>query len=89
MHKNPYQNAGNGIKKTLFFKIFLGSMLPDPLEVLAPSARVGQIRVRPPKIFKPVRLWTLSVRCRTCQRAQTRDPASRFTSFLNITLHAI
>ena len=48
MHKNPHQNAGNGIKETLFFKIFLRSMAPDPLEVLAPSARVGQIRVRPP-----------------------------------------
>ena len=30
MHKNPHQNAGNGIKETLFFKIFLGSMPPDP-----------------------------------------------------------
>ena len=30
MHKNPHQNAGNGIKETLFFKIFLGSMAPDP-----------------------------------------------------------
>ena len=57
MHKNPHQNAGNGIKETLFFKIFLGSMARTPLEVLAPSARVGQIRVRPPKISKPVRLW--------------------------------
>ena len=58
MHKNSHQNAGNGIKETLFFKIFLRSMAPDPLEVLAPSARVGQIRVRPPpKISKLVRLW--------------------------------
>ena len=30
MHKSPHQNAGNGIKETLFFKIFLGSMPPDP-----------------------------------------------------------
>ena len=30
MHKNPHQNAGNGIKETLFFKISLGSMPPDP-----------------------------------------------------------
>ena len=30
MHKNPHQNAGNGIKETLFFKIFLGSMPPEP-----------------------------------------------------------
>ena len=53
MHKNPHQNAGNGINETLFFKIFLGSMPPDPLEVLAPKARVGQIRIRPspPKKF--------------------------------------
>ena len=28
MHKNPHQNAGNGIKETLFFKIFLGTMPP-------------------------------------------------------------
>ena len=55
MHKNPHQNAGNGIKETLFFKIFHGSMSPDPppLEVLAPSVRVGQIRVHPLKISKP------------------------------------
>ena len=51
MHKNPYQNAGNGIKETLCFKIFLGSIPPDPLEFLAPSARVGQIRFRPPPKF--------------------------------------
>ena len=59
MHKSLPQNAGNGIKETLFFKISQGSMPPDPLEVLAPLARVGQIRVRPPpqkKISKPVRL---------------------------------
>ena len=30
MHKNPHPNAGNGIKETLYFKIFLGSMPPDP-----------------------------------------------------------
>ena len=48
--KNPHQNAGNGIKDTLSFKIFLRSMPPDPLEVLAPSAQVGQIRVRPPPL---------------------------------------
>ena len=30
MHKNPHQNAGNGIEETLFFKIFLGSMPSDP-----------------------------------------------------------
>ena len=38
MHKNPHQNAGNGIKKSLFFKIFLGSMRPPP----------PLCRVRPP-----------------------------------------
>ena len=45
--------------ETLFFKIFLESMPRTPLEVLAPSARVGQIRVcppPPPQISKPVRL---------------------------------
>ena len=31
-------------------------MPPDPLEVLASSARVGQIRVRPLQTSKPVRL---------------------------------
>ena len=61
MHKNPLQNAGNGIKMTLFFKIFPGGMHLNPLEVLAPSMRVGQIHVHlapPPKktISMPVRL---------------------------------
>ena len=52
MHKSPHQNAGNGIRETLFFKIFLGSMPLDPLEVLE------QIRVAPPppKNRKPVYL---------------------------------
>ena len=31
MHKNPHQNAGNGIKETLFFQIFLASMALNPL----------------------------------------------------------
>ena len=39
--------------KKLFFEIFLGSMPPTLLEVLAPKARVGQIRVRPPKFLSP------------------------------------
>ena len=30
MHKNPHQNAGNGIKETLLFKISPGSMAPNP-----------------------------------------------------------
>ena len=57
MHKNPHQNAGNDIKET---QPHIKEHGPgSPLEVLAPSARVGQIRVRPPspKISKPVRLW--------------------------------
>ena len=33
MHKNPHQNAGNGIKETLFFKIFLGTMPPAPPKI--------------------------------------------------------
>ena len=53
MHKNPHQNAGNGIKETLFFKIFLESMPWTSLEALAPSAQVGQIRVCSPKFLSP------------------------------------
>ena len=41
MHKNPLQNAGKGIKETLFFKIFL--------QVSTPLARVGQNYVFPPQ----------------------------------------
>ena len=37
--KNLHQNAGDGIKDTLFFKIFQGSMPRTPLEVLAASVR--------------------------------------------------
>ena len=48
MHKNAHQNAGNGIKETLFFKMFMGNMPPDPLEALTPTAQVGQICVPPP-----------------------------------------
>ena len=54
MHKNPHQNAGNGIKETLFFKIFLGSMPPDPPRG---SNRANSYPPPPPKISKPVRLW--------------------------------
>ena len=43
MHKNPHQNAENGIKETLFFKIFLGSMPSDPPRDSAP----------PPKFLNP------------------------------------
>ena len=49
MHKNPHQNAGNGIKETLIFKIFLGSMPPTPLEVLAPKS--GKFMSTTPKIM--------------------------------------
>ena len=59
MHKNPLQNTGKGIKGTLFFETFRGSMPRNPLEVSAPSVQVGQIHVCPPKISKPVRLWGL------------------------------
>ena len=52
MHKNPHQNAGNSIKETLFFKIFLRSMAPDPL-----VSRANSCSPPPPKISKPVRLW--------------------------------
>ena len=34
--------------KTLFFKIFLGSMPPDPPKGSHAFGTVGQIRVRPP-----------------------------------------
>ena len=57
MHKNPLQNTGKGIKGTLFFETFRGSMPRNPLEVSAPSVQVGQIHVCPPKISRPVRLW--------------------------------
>ena len=46
--KNPHQNAGNGIIDTLFFKISLGSVPPDPPRGSLAFARDGQIRVRPP-----------------------------------------
>ena len=57
MHKNPLQNTGKGIKGTLFFETFRGSMPRNPLEVSAPSVQVGQIHVCPPKISRPVRLY--------------------------------
>ena len=50
MQKKPHQNAGNGFS--------WGACPRTPLEVLAPSVRVGRIRVRPPppQISKSVRL---------------------------------
>ena len=62
MHKNPHQNAGNGIKETLFFKIFPGSMPPDPPRG---SHIFGASRANscpPPKISKPVCLCVYVVR---------------------------
>ena len=59
MHKNPHQNAGNGIKETLFFKILgLGSMPPDrPRRSRAFGASRANSYLPPPKkISKPVRL---------------------------------
>ena len=61
MHKNPHKNAGNGIKETLFFKIFPGSMPPDPPR----GSRVSRANSCPPpkkKISNPVRLWLLCTR---------------------------
>ena len=53
MHKNPHQNAGNGIKETQFFKIFLGSMPQDPPRG---SREFVSASPPPPQISKPVRL---------------------------------
>ena len=51
------ENSGNGIKETLFLKIFQGSMHPDPPKG---SLAFGASRVNsclsPPKISKRVRL---------------------------------
>ena len=53
MHKNPHQNAGMALTRFYFSKFSWGTCPRNPLEVFAPSARVGQIRVRrfppPPK----------------------------------------
>ena len=45
------------LKRLYFSKFSWGACPRTSLEVLAPSARVGKIRVRPPKISKPVGLW--------------------------------
>ena len=60
MHKISPQNAGNGIKETP----------ADPLEVLVPSALVGQTGVRPwpPKISNPVR---------QCKKLEKRQKPNR------------
>ena len=44
------------LKRLYFSKFSWGACPRISLEVLAPSARVGQIRIRPLKISKPVRL---------------------------------
>ena len=44
------------LKRLYVLKFSWGAYRGTPLEVLAPKARVGQIRVRPRKISKPVRL---------------------------------
>ena len=63
MHKNPHQNAGNAIKKTLFFKIFLESMPTDPPRGSRAfgASRANLCPPPPPQISKPVRLWSLLV----------------------------
>ena len=47
------------LKRLYFSKFSWGPSPRTPLEVLAPKARVGQIRVRPLKISKRVRLCYL------------------------------
>ena len=46
MHKNPPETQEMALKRLYFSKFSWGAWLRTPLEVLAPSARVGQIRVR-------------------------------------------
>ena len=51
--------AGKDIKETLFFKIFQGSIPPDPSRGFRPfsTSRADSCSPPPPKISKPVRLW--------------------------------
>ena len=66
--------------KRLYFSKFSWEACPwTPLEVLAPSARVGQIRVRPPKISKPVRLWLYVIV--DAKRKIAVSPCKRETNF--------
>ena len=55
MHKKPHQNAGNGIKETLFFKIFLGSMPPNPPRGsrVFGASRANSYPPPPPKFLSP------------------------------------
>ena len=55
MHKNPHQNARNGIKDTLFFKIFLDSMPPDPPRGSRAfgASRANLCLPPPPKFLSP------------------------------------
>ena len=56
MHKTHTKTQEMALKGLYFSKFSCGACPRTPLEVLAPSARVGQIRVRPPKISTPVHL---------------------------------
>ena len=49
MHKNPHQNAGNGIKETLIFKNFPREHAPNPPR--GSRAKVGQIHVHHPQNY--------------------------------------
>ena len=94
MHKNPHQNAGNGIemeKKLYFSKFSWGACPLTPLEVLAPSARVGQIpKSAPPKFLSPYaydllrKHCFLSMFCHVSHRGQTRKHFLR-----NISSHEV
>ena len=62
MHKNLLQNAGYGIKETLFFKIFRRACLRIPLDVLAPLERTmlrkPETRPRPFSLFYTDRVFS-------------------------------
>ena len=66
MHKNPLQNTGKGIKGTLFFETFQGSMPRNPLEVSTPSVQVGQIHVCPPTLRGGAHIMCVFIYC-SCQ----------------------
>ena len=67
MHKNPLQNTGKGIKGTLFFGTFRGSMPLEPSRGFCAfsASRADSCVPPPPKISRPVRLCMESVKiCR-------------------------
>ena len=77
------------LKRLYFSKFSWGACPRTPLGVLAPSARVGQIRASPPQISKPVRLW-LCIRsqgelliCLTMKKAEKFLDCSRKHSTRN------